>query len=135
MWSKRILRLALLGPFLAIACTSQTSADRNAQRAAMDIAQIHFDPNSRPLTADNIRVLKPLMQHFYDIGKQDRAEKLPLTKAMEKARIVDCPGVIQGDDKTIFAGKMYEAEDAAAQQKIVASSAKSAYLDGYNGVP
>ncbi|CAM3720515.1 hypothetical protein BS639_14840 [Rouxiella silvae] len=136
MLKKGILPLAVSISLVLSACNSQqTSVDRNARHVAQEIAQNHFDPNTRPLTADNIRVMKPVMQQFYDIGKRDQASGMTPVQAMERALLIGTSGIIQGGDKAMYAGQTYTVDDPITQQKMIAKGATASYLDGYNGVP
>lgn len=135
----RLLKIFLpviITSLLLNACSSQqTSVEKNARHAASRVAKIHFDPNSRPLTADSIKVMKPVLQQFYDLGKKDHADGLTLTQARQRAENFKCPGVINNSNTTTILGKTYEADEPAKQSQIILDSAVATYWDGYNGRP
>ena len=69
--SRKVLLPASL---LLSACSGpQTSVNKNARHMAHQLAQIHFDPNTRPLTTDNARLMADFLRQFYALGKKNRA--------------------------------------------------------------
>lgn len=142
----------LLSAFLLSACThSQSSVDRNARHAALQLANIHFDPNTRPLIADNIRVTAKFLNQFYVLGKQDRASGLSMEQAQQrvlsftgsaaqsKAEMLPSEHPAGPFDasaqKNQFLTQVYAAEQPEKRARILLESAIKTYWDGYNGHP
>lgn len=155
IYSRKPLYISLLLSMLTLsACThSQNSVDRNARHAATQIAQLHFDPNTRPLTADNIRSTAEFLRQFYDQGKQDRAAGLNMAQAQQ--RVNSFGGKVTGEEsgvddlldspvagpfdasaqKSVFLTHEYSAEQPEKQSRILLDSAIKTYWDGYYGRP
>lgn len=128
--------LTLILPLLITGCSAnQTSVERNASHAVSAINRIQFDPNTRLLRADSIKVMKPLMQQYYEQGKKDKQNGLTLSQAKQRVDNFHCPESYTGGDKTVILGKEYDADNPEKQQQIILSAAISAYWDGYNGKP
>lgn len=142
----------LLSAFLLSACThSQSSVDSNARHAASQLAKLHFDPNTRPLIADSIRVTAKFLNQFYVMGKQDRASGLSMEQAQQrvlsftrcevqsKAETLPSEHAVGPFDpsaqKSQFLTQVYAAEQPEKQARILLESAIKTYWDGYNGHP
>lgn len=137
MPSTRVLSLACLLPLLLIACTSQTSVEKHARHIAYQIAQAHFDPNTKPLTADNARELEPFLRQFYTLGKKDRAAGLSTSQAQQRVNTFsnDDGPFAPGAQKTIFINRHYDADQPGKRSDILKQGAIATYWDGYNGRP
>lgn len=141
----------LLSAFLLSACThSQSSVDRNARHAALQLANIHFDPNTRPLIADNIRVTAKFLNQFYVLGKQDRASSLSMEQAQQRVLSFSSSAMESkalppsehpagpfdpSAQKSLFLTQVYAAEQPEKRASILLESAIKTYWDGYNGHP
>ena len=145
MQRKFCLSVILTLPLLLTACAgSQTSVDKNARHMAHQIARLHFDPNTRPLTADNIRLMAQFLSQFYDQGKKDRAAGLTLAQAQQR---VNCFRQQQAGDaagnspfaleaqKSFFLTHQYTADQPEKRRTILLDGAIATYWDGYNGKP
>ena len=132
---KQLLPVIITSLLLNACSSQQTSVDKNARHAVSRVAKIHFDPNSRLQTADSIKVMKPLLQQFYDQGKKDHSDGLTLAQARQRAENFKCPGVITSSEKTTILGQTFEADEPAKQSQIVLDTAITTYWDGYNGRP
>lgn len=124
---------------LLSACAGQqSSVERHASHAASQLASIHFDPNTRPLRADNIRWMKTFLQPFYAQGKADRANGLTQQQAEQRVKAFgDCPdGPFRAEAQFSRVGSQrYRAERPAQQSRIMQESATATYWDGYYGRP
>lgn len=132
---KQLLPVIITSLLLNACSSQQTSVDKNARHAVSRVAKIHFDPNSRLQTADSIKVMKPLLQQFYDQGKKDHSDGLTLAQARQRAENFKCPGVIMSSEKTTILGQTFEADEPAKQSQIILDTAITTYWDGYNGRP
>lgn len=132
-------------PFLLAACAGpQTSVDKNARHMSYQIAQAHFDPNTRPLTVDNTRLMAKFLSQFYELGKKDRAAGLTLAQAQQRVNSFSQaqPGGTAADtpfaaekQKSYFLTQEYSAEQPEKHSKILKDGAIATYWDGYNGKP
>jgi hypothetical protein len=132
------LPLVIFIPFFLMACAgNQTSVDRNARHLAYQIEQMHFDPNTKPLTADNARVLVPFLSQFYDLGKKDRAAHLTTAQAQQQVNSFSGEnGPFSPEaQKTMFLNQAYDAEQPGKRSDILKQGAIATYWDGYNGRP
>ncbi|RPD96128.1 entry exclusion protein 2 [Candidatus Pantoea deserta] len=130
-----ILAVSLL---LSGCAGDQTSVNRNARHAAARLEKIHFDPNTRPLTADNIRQTAKFLDQFYELGKKDRAEGL--SQAQAQQRVASFSAATSGpfaaaSQKTRILSQDYSAERPEKQSQILLESATATYWDGYLGRP
>lgn len=144
MQRKLCLAVILAAPLFLTACSgSQTSVDKNARHAAYQMAQIHFDPNTRLLTVDNARLLAKFLSQFYEQGKKDRAAGLTLAQAQQR---VNCFSQNQNEaaegspfapdsQRSFFLTHQYSAEQPEKHSKILKDGAIATYWDGYNGKP
>jgi len=129
----------LAASLLLSACAGeQTSVNRNARHAASQLEKIHFDPNTRPLTADNIRRTATFLSQFYALGKQDRAEGLSLAQAQQRVASFSNPssGPFAYDaQKSRFISQDYSADQPEKRSLILLESATATYWDGFHGRP
>lgn len=138
MKSARVLPLLLLIPFFLVACNNhQSSVEKNARHMSYQIQRIHFDPNTKPLTADNTRLMAQFLSQFYDIGKKDRASGLTTVQAQQR---VDSFSSGKGpfspeEQKTIVINRAYDADQPDKRIEIMKTNAVQTYWDGYNGQP
>jgi hypothetical protein len=143
MQRKFCLSVIFALPLLLTACAgSQTSVDKNAQHMAHQIARLHFDPNTRPLTADNIRLMVQFLSPFYKEGKKDRDAGLSLTQAQQKVNCFSQQQDAAGSgpfsleaQKSFFLTHQYTADQPEKRRKILQDGAIATYWDGYNGKP
>lgn len=146
---------ALLATTLMLtACTGpETSVANNARRLSAQIDRLHFDPNTRPLKADNIRKTAEFLQQFYDLGKNDRAAALTTEQAQQ--RVDSFSSTITGagestDDlqtgsvsnvfdprtqQSKFLSHQYTAEEPEKRAMLLLDGAIRTYWDGYFGRP
>ena len=149
---KPVLAAGLAGLLLA-ACAPQSSVDGYARHVAAEINRIHFDPNTRPLTADNIRVAADFLRQFYEAGRKDRAAGLTVKQA--RLRVAGFSRNSVGGEKEVddllgeqvkgpfspaaqwstFNQQRYSAEQPVKRAGILLDAATSVYWDGYNGKP
>lgn len=138
MYSARHLALSLVVPLVLAACSSpRTSVETNARHMAYQMQQIHFDANTKPLTADNTRLMAQFLSQFYALGKEDRAAGITPTQAQQR---VD--SFTKGDgpfspekQKTMIINREYDADQPDKRVYIMKNSAIQTYWDGYNGRP
>lgn len=139
MHSARILPLVLFIPALLAACTaSKGSVEQNARHMAYQIERIHFDPNTRPLTADNIRSMAVFLGQFYDMGKKDRAAGLTQAQAQQRADLIsnnETSPFTPGTQKAMIINRAYDADQQDKRIAIMKAGAIKSYWDGYNGRP
>lgn len=146
-------RVTILLAVLAVSsCTnSLNSVEKNAHNAVSQIEKLHFDPNTRPITADNIRLTSNFLHQFYALGKQDREAGVSLEKAQKrvesfsrntdanKSDVDDLLGeplkgpFTEEAQKSMFLNQEYSAEQPNKQRKILLDSAIKTYWDGYYG--
>ncbi len=134
----RHLPLVVFIPFFLMACAgNQTSVDINARHAAFRLEQIAFDPNTKPLTADNTRLLAQFFSQFYDLGKKDRAAHLTTAQAQQRVNsFSDGNGPFSPERQTsTFITQEYAADQPEKRSDILRSGATDTYWDGYNGRP
>lgn len=130
-----ILAVSLL---LSGCAGQQTSVNRNARHAATQLEKIHFDPNTRPLTADNIRRTATFLSQFYALGKKDRAEGISQAQAQQRVtRFSDISSGPFAPDaqKSRFISQDYSADQPEKRSLILLESATATYWDGYYGRP
>ena len=138
IYSARLLALSLVLPLALAACSSsKTSVEKNARHMAYQMQQIHFDANTKPLTADNTRLMAQFLSQFYALGKEDKAAGLTTMQAQQR---VD--SFTKGDgpfspekQKTTIINREYEADQPDKRVDIMKNSAVQTYWDGYNGRP
>lgn len=139
----------LAAALLLTACAGpQTSVAVNARHVSSQIDKLHFDPNTRPLTADNIRLTAKFLSQFYELGKKDREAGLTLEQAQQRVR--EFGGEPQANDqpgsshqgpfnsdaqKNTFITQQYSAEQPEKRTLILRNGATAVYWDGYNGRP
>lgn len=136
MYSARLIALSLVLPLALAACSSpRTSVDKNARHMAYQMQQIHFDANTQPLTADNIRLMAQFLSQFYVLGKEDRTAGLTAIQAQQR---VD--SFTKGDgpfspknQKTKIINREYDADQPDKRVNIMKKNAIQTYWDGYNG--
>lgn len=138
--------------FTVTGCSNtQNIVDKNARNAVSQIEKLHFDPNTRPITADNIRSTSNFLKQFYVLGNQDRESGF--SKAQAQARVDSFSGVANHRDsnvddllgtpvngifsensqKSIFINQIYTAEQPSKQGRILLNSAIKTYWDGFYG--
>jgi hypothetical protein len=125
-------------PFFLVACAgNQTSVDRNAHHMAYQIAQVHFDPNTKPLTGDNTRLMATFLSQFYEMGKQDRAAGFTSAQAQQRVESFSTGnGPFSPEaQKTMFLNQAYDADQPGKRSDILKQGAIATYWDGYNGRP
>lgn len=125
----------LLAAALLCACTTQTSSpERHAKHAIYQIDSDHFDPNSRTLITDTIRMSVPFFDQFYQEGKKDRANGLTPQQAKEKENYFRSPEFAKmWERKQHFINTEYSPSDSQKQKNILMNEAIAAYYDGYEG--
>ncbi|WP_428945901.1 Exc2 family lipoprotein [Pantoea sp. FN060301] len=136
---------AVFAALLLSACAGpQNSVDRNARHTAFRLAQTHFDPNTRPLVADNARLMAQFLSQFYALGKKDREAGLTQRQAQQRVASFnrDRQGVISddtpfapGQQKSQIINHEYEADRPEKRSEILLEGATATYWDGYNGRP
>lgn len=135
MSMKLVPSIILIGMLLS-ACASEGSVDKNAKHVALQIAQLNFDPNMRPLTADNTKRAAIFLQQFYDLGRKDHSDGLDKPLAQERVRQFENAEIFSsGSQGNRFVGQQYEAEQPKEQAALLLKSATATYWDGYNGKP
>ncbi|MCG7367673.1 Exc2 family lipoprotein [Pantoea sp. ACRSH] len=129
----------LAASLLLTACAGQqSSAERNASHAVAKLSSIHFDPNTRPLRADNYRWMTTFLRQFYDQGKKDRANSLTQVQAEQRVKAFsECPtGPFRPEAQTShIVSQVYSADRPKEQSQILLESATATYWDGYYGRP
>ncbi|WP_336756133.1 Exc2 family lipoprotein [Pantoea sp. USHLN298] len=138
----------LLTAAMLSGCTAETSLERNAHHTASQIAKLHFDPNTRPLTADNYRIAKQFLSQFYELGKQDRAAGLSEEQAQQRVNSFTAVRQTQQGDqidesctspfsaaaqKSNFLKQSFSADRPQKRAEIMLESATKSYWDGFNG--
>lgn len=135
---KCLLPLVLLTPLFLAACSgNQTSVEKNARHTAYQIERIHFDPNMRPLTGDNIRITAQFLSQFYETGKKDRASGLTTAQARQRVNSFSNDGgpFAPEAQKSTFIKQEYDADQPKKRSDILKQGAIATYWDGYNGRP
>lgn len=136
--SARILFLTFVIPLVLVACSGpQTSVEKNARHMAYQIKNIHFDPNTQPLTADNSRVMAEFLRQFYELGKKDKAAGMTTVQAQQRVNSFSSnDGPFSPEkQKSVVINKEYEADQPLKRIDIMKSGATQTYWDGYNGRP
>lgn len=134
------LPVILIAPLLLSACAgTQTSVNKHARHMAYQLANSHFDPNTRPLTTDNARRMAGFLNQFYMLGKKDRAEGLTVAQAQQRVNSFnrDDAGApfAQAAQKDRFITHQYSAEQPENRVRILREGATATYWDGYHGKP
>jgi len=129
----------LAASLLLTACVGQqSSVERHASHAAAKLSSVHFDPNTRPLRADNFRWMSTFLRQFYDQGKADRANGLTQAQAEQRVKTFsECPtGPFRPEAQfSRVASHDYSADRPEQQSRILLESATATYWDGYYGRP
>lgn len=136
MRATSVLPLLILMPLLLAACTSnQSSVEKNARHMAYQLERIHFDPNTRPLTADNIRLMSQFLGQFYEFGKKDRAAGLTVAQAQQQVENFSRgKGPFSPDAQTYtIINRSYDADQPDKRIEIMKANAIQSYWDGYHG--
>lgn len=118
-----------------VACTPQTSAERNA-RQYVYAADDGFDPNLRVIKADSIRMAVPFFRTFHDMGTKDRASGVSAEGAQQRVNEFRSDVFLKSiQGETIFAGKRYADNNipSANKRKAMGDAISAAYMDGYEG--
>lgn len=142
----------LMAVFAVTGCTNtQSIVDKNARNAVSQIEKLHFDPNTRPITADNIHATSKVLNQFYVLGNKDRESGVNKYQAQTRvnsfsrmtsnsnSNVDDLLGTpVKGpfsDDsqKSVFINQTYSAEQPSKQGEILLSNAIKTYWDGYYG--
>lgn len=134
----RLLPLVFFIPLFLVACSgNQTSVEKSARHLAYKIERAHFDPNTKPLTGDNIRLMSAFLSQFYAMGKQDRAAGLTTAQAQQRVNSFssDDGPFAPGAQKTTFINREYDADQPGKRSDILKQGAIATYWDGYNGRP
>ena len=134
----RLLSLVFFIPLFLVACSgNQTSVEKNARHLAYKIERAHFDPNTKPLTGDNIRLMSAFLSQFYAMGKKDRATGLTTAQAQQRVNSFssDDGPFSPGAQKTTFINRDYDADQPGKRSDILKQGAIATYWDGYNGRP
>ena len=139
MMPKLLLPSAFIGVLLLSACSGpQTSVSQHARHMAYQLAGLHFDPNTQPLTTDNARRMEKFLSQFYDLGKQDRAAGLTAAQAQQRVASFtqDQDGPFNPvTQKSAFINHEYEADQPEKRSKLLLEGAIATYWDGYHGKP
>ncbi|EMN8534143.1 Exc2 family lipoprotein [Enterobacter mori] len=136
--SVRVLPLVLFIPLFLASCSgNQTSVEKNARHMAYQIEQVHFDPNTKPLTADNTRLMTSFLSQFYEIGKQDREAGFTSAQAQQRVDSFSTGNgpFSPGAQKTTIINRDYDSDLPEKRSEILKQGAIATYLDGYNGRP
>ncbi|WP_411696741.1 Exc2 family lipoprotein [Enterobacter pasteurii] len=136
--SVRVLPLVLFIPLFLASCSgNQTSVEKNARHMAYQIEQVHFDPNTKPLTADNTRLMTSFLSQFYEIGKQDREAGFTSAQAQQRVDSFSTGNgpFSPGAQKTTIINRDYDSDQPEKRSEILKQGAIATYLDGYNGRP
>ncbi|MBS0970765.1 Exc2 family lipoprotein [Nissabacter archeti] len=145
MMPKLLLPSVLVGVLLLSACSGpQTSVSQHARHMAYQLAGLHFDPNTQPLTTDNARRMEKFLSQFYDLGKQDRVAGLTAEQAQQRVAsfsqaqdgATDQEGPFSPvTQKSAFINHEYEADQPEKRSKLLLEGAIATYWDGYHGKP
>lgn len=128
--------LAIIISVLLSACVSKGSVDKNATHVALQIAQLNFDPNTRPLTAENTKRAAIFLQQFYNLGRKDRSDGFNASQAQERVMSFSKAAVFASSSQgSTFVSQQYEAEQPNQQAALLLRAATATYWDGYNGKP
>lgn len=136
--STRNVFLTLVIPLALAACSApHTSVEKNARHMAYQIKQIHFDPNTQPLTADNTRVMRDFLGQFYELGKKDSASGLTPLQAQQRVNsFSNGEGPFSlNKQKSVIINQQYDADQPEKRIAIMKTAAVQTYWDGYNGRP
>ncbi|HBA9748346.1 TPA: Exc2 family lipoprotein, partial [Escherichia coli] len=116
---------------------NQTSVEKNARHMAYQIEQVNFDPNTKPLTADNTRLMAKFLSQFYEIGKQDREAGFTSAQAQQRVDSLSTGNgpFSPGAQKTKIINRDYDSEQPEKRSEILKQGAITTYWDGYNGRP
>ncbi|MFG6075836.1 Exc2 family lipoprotein [Erwinia sp. OPT-41] len=129
-------RLVSALALLLCACAPQGSVECHTTHAVHQIADANFDPNTRMLLADSIRVMRPGFQAVYQAGVKDRAAGLSKAQMEEKAACLLKPENLPDEAVThTFLGQTYLADRPEKERKILADALAATYRDGYEGRP
>ncbi|EHW1683187.1 Exc2 family lipoprotein [Salmonella enterica] len=138
MLTRRHLPLVFFIPLFLAACSgNQTSVEKHARHLARQMERDHFDPNMRPLTADNTRLAARFLSQFYEMGKKDRAAGLTTAQAQQRVNSFSADGgpFAPEAQKSTFINQTYAAEQPEKRSNLLKQGAVSTYWDGYNGRP
>ena len=136
--SVRVLQLVLFIPLFVAGCSGNlTSVEKNARHMAYQIEQAHFDPNTKPLTADNTRLMAGFLSQFYEIGKQDREAGFTSAQAQQRVDSLSTGNgpFSPGAQKTKIINRDYDSDQPEKRSEILKQGAITTYWDGYNGRP
>jgi PBP1b-binding outer membrane lipoprotein LpoB len=122
--------------FLSACASQQTSPERHARHAIHQLAQAHFDPNTRTQISDSIKSSIPFFDQFYQIGKTDRANGMTRQQAQQREAEFRSPEFLSDvGQKGIFINRKYSTDNPQKQRQILLDSAVATYWDGYEGRP
>ncbi|WP_380178574.1 Exc2 family lipoprotein [Kalamiella sp. sgz302252] len=131
---KRLPVVALT--LLLAACAQQSSVDRHTIHTAHLISEANFDPNTRLLLADSIRVMRPGFAAMYQQGVADRAAGMTKEQMENKAALLRDPANIpEAALKHRFLSQEYLADRPEKERKILAEALAATWRDGYEGRP
>ncbi|MGB8666502.1 MAG: Exc2 family lipoprotein, partial [Serratia inhibens] len=100
------------------------------------LAQVHFDPNTRTQISDSIKSSIPFFDQFYQIGKTDRANGMTRQQAQQREAEFRSPEFLSDvGQKGIFINRKYSTDNPQKQRQILLDSAVATYWDGYEGRP
>lgn len=136
--SVRVLPLVLFIQLFLTGCSgNQTSVEKNARHMAYQIEQVHFDPNTKPLTADNTRLMTRFLSQFYELGKQDREAGFTSAQAQQRVDSLSTGNgpFSPGAQKTTIINRDYDSDQPEKRSEILKQGAITTYWDGYNGRP
>lgn len=127
---------ALVTSLLVIAgCTSSmTSAERNAKKFTY-ASNDDFDPNFSTNISQSIKLSVPFFEQFWLQGKQDRKNGISREEVNKRLVYFSSDEFFKSfKNRSIFAGKSYNAETPSAKgRKAMSDAVSGAYMDGYEG--
>lgn len=129
--------LPLLAVFLLCACTaSQTSVERHARHATFQLANAHFDPNTKTDISSSTKSALPFFEQFYQAGSKDRINGLTREQAQKRVEEFRNPDFLpESEQKSTMFNQTYTADSQKKQREILLENAIATYWDGYQGRP
>lgn len=129
--------LPLLAVLSLSACTSsQSSVEKHARHATFQLANAHFDPNTKTDISRSAKNAIPFFEQFYQAGKKDRTDGLTREQAQKRVEEFHNPDFLpESEQKSVMFDRTYTADSQKKQREILLENATATYWDGYEGKP
>ncbi|EMQ4188955.1 MULTISPECIES: Exc2 family lipoprotein [Serratia] len=125
----------IIGTFVLCACAGpQGSVKTHARHASYQLAQAHFDPNTRSAISDNNQRLVAFFEQFYQAGKSDKACGVSREQAEKRIAGFRHPDFMPiSEQKSTFINQVYSSDIPKQQRDILIDNGIATYWDGYEG--